>query len=223
MPNHTATSIEETPESLRIVMPVPRAGCVAVFLGVWLTGWLFGEVSAIGALFQMGSLLNPGALFLVVWLTGWTAGGAVAAGVLAMTLGGLEIVTFTDAEVDRRAEAFGRGLNWRFEMADVTNLRKTADTNGAKSFISFDYRGKTVRFGTGLNETEAERAVQAAWSRFPRLMPRVERVRRDEAAREAAEAAADQTSSGPSPSDPATAEPDASPPPAEPPTGVDWA
>lgn len=180
MATHTATSIEETPENLRIVMPVPRVGCVAVFLSVWLTGWLVGELSAVGALFTMDSLLNPAALFLIVWVTGWTAGGIMAGSALAMMLSGQEVVTFTPEEINRRAEAFGRGLNWRYVMSDVTNLRQTPDENGVKDFISFDYHGKTVRFGTGLNETEAERATEAVWARFPQLMPRVERVRREE-------------------------------------------
>ena len=56
---HTATSIEETPEALRIVMPVQRVGCVAVFLAAWLCGWFFGEVSAISALFRMDIAPEP--------------------------------------------------------------------------------------------------------------------------------------------------------------------
>ncbi len=178
-----ATTIEETPEALRVIMPAPRVGCVAVFLSVWMMGWLVGEVSALGALFRMGSLLNPASLFLVVWLLGWTAGGLVAASILVFMLDGAEVVTFSEAEIRRRAEAFGRGFDWVYPMAEAKNLRPTGDENGVKSFVSFDHNGKTIRFGTGLNETEAERVVEAVWSRFPQLMSRVERVRREEAAR----------------------------------------
>lgn len=179
MDKHSTPSIEETPGSLRIVMAVERVGCVAIFLGVWLVGWVAGEFSAISALLRFDSLLNPGALFLVVWLTGWTAGGVAAAAILAMVLDGREIVTITPEEIDRRAEAFGRGLNWKYSMADVTNLRPTQDSEGKKESISFDYHGKTIRFGTGLNETEAERVAESIWRRFPQLMPRVERIRRE--------------------------------------------
>ena len=186
MGTHAGTTIEDTAEELRIVMRAERAGCVAVFLGVWLMGWLFGEVSALQSLFRFETLLNPASLFLLVWLAGWTVGGVVAGGIFAMMLDGREIVTFTEQEIDRRAEAFGRGFNWRFAMPDVTNVRQTSSDGGVKDFVSFDYRGKTVRFGTGLNETEAERIVEAVWRRFPQLMPRVERIRRAEAAAEAA-------------------------------------
>lgn len=211
-------SIEESPDSLRIVMPVERAGCVSIFLAAWLIGWLFGEISALTTLFRMGSVLNPGSLFLLVWLTGWTVGGVVAAALLAMTLDGREVVSFNAQEVDRRAEAFGRGLNWKYAMAEVSNLRPTGDESGVKSFISFDHKSKTIRFGTGLNETEAERAVEAVWARFPQLMPRVERVRREEAAKAAAQtsgySAPETGDNGPGA---ATSEQPASP------SGVDWA
>jgi len=184
MATYTPTTIEDTPVSLRVVMPVPRVGCVAVFLTVWLMGWFAGEVSAIAGLLRVGSLLNPAAWFLVIWLLGWSVGGVFAGGMLAMMLGGREILTFTAEEVDRRAEAFGRGLNWRYPMSEVTNVRQTSDTNGVKDFISFDCQGKTIRFGTGLNETEAGRVCEAVWARYPQLMPRVERIRREEALRE---------------------------------------
>ena len=221
MATHTATSIEETPEALRIIMPVPRVGCVAVFLAVWLMGWLAGEVSALSALFRTGTLLNPASLFLVVWLVGWTAGGLVAGSVLAMLIDGREIVSFSADEIDRRAEAFGRGLNWRYPMAEVTNLRPTGDESGVKDFISFDHKGKTIRFGTGLNETEAERAVEAVWARFPQLMSRVERVRREEAARANGGAASYSASEAGEANVPAGAPPSRGP--SAPPGGVDWA
>lgn len=201
------TSIEENADSLRIMMPVERAGCVSLFLGVWLVGWLAGEVSAISALFRFESWLNFGVLFLLVWLVGWTAGGVVAAAFFVMTLDGREIVTFTAEEIDRRAEAFGRGLNWKYAMSDVTNLRPTGGDDGVKSFISFDHKGKTIRFGTNLNETEAERAVEAVWARYPALMPRVERVRRGEAARGVAAEAAGYSGAEPEESDAAAASP----------------
>ena len=68
-------------------------------------------------------------------------------------------------------------------MDTVTNLRQTGDSEGVKSFISFDASGKTVRFGTGLNETEAEKAVDAVWAQYPRLIPKADRERQAETER----------------------------------------
>jgi hypothetical protein len=215
----TTTSIEQTPAGLRIVMPVPRVIFAMIFLGVWLTGWAAGELSAIWALTRLDTLLNPASLFLLVWLTGWTCGGAFAIVSLSMMLDGREIVTFSPVRVVRRVEAFRWGLDWPYAMDSVTNLRQTGDSSGVKSFISFDASGKTVRFGTGLNETTAEQIAEAVWAQYPQLMPRVERVRRAE----------EQRASSPEPT-PADAEAPEAPTPApapasdtEPAAGVDWA
>jgi hypothetical protein len=144
----------------------------------------------------------------------------------AMMLAGTEIVTFTDVDVTRRAEVLGKGLTWRYPMADVTNVRTTADTNGVKDFISLDCQGKTVRFGTGLNETEAERATEAIWKRFPQLMPRVERIRRAEGvggAGGAGTGGSEGDEAGAQSAAPKQQEIPPSPiPPPKPPTGIDW-
>ena len=161
MAKRTPTTIEHTPSGLRIVMPVPRIGFVIVFLSIWLMGWAAGEVSALRALLESGTRFNPTGLFLLVWLVGWTLGGAAAAFVLAMMLDGREIVTFALGSVVRRIEAFRWGWETTYAMDTVTNLRQTGDSEGVKSFISFDASGKTVRFGTGLKKTERERQGEA--------------------------------------------------------------
>ncbi|NTU71494.1 MAG: hypothetical protein HGB10_06710 [Coriobacteriia bacterium] len=186
MTTYTETVIEQTPERIRIVMPTQKAGCVAAFMSVWLVGWLAGETFALVGLVRELRSLSVGSIFLVVWLIGWTLGGAFAITVLAMSLGGREIVTFSASEARRRVEAFRIGLDWRYPMADVTNVRPTASSGDKKEFISFDHKGKTIRFGTGLSEENATAAVEAVWERFPALMPRVERVRREEAAADSA-------------------------------------
>ena len=58
--------------------------------------------------------------------------------------------------------------------------------NGILNFVAFDAAGKRVRFGTGLTESEAERCVEAIWGRYPQLLPRAERLRREEIARNSA-------------------------------------
>ncbi len=96
-PGATA-KVEETPDGTRITLRPRGAGrwLVVGFLGLWLTGWAFGEVFAIGALLAIagaaldlplfagvGSIPAGGfgigaAIFLLVWLTFWTIGGAAA-------------------------------------------------------------------------------------------------------------------------------------------------
>jgi hypothetical protein len=187
--SHTQTLIEETPSGLRVLMPVPRMGCVIAFLGVWLFGWAAGEISALRALLGLlvereGGLTGfGGALFLLIWLVGWTAGGAVAGFIFLMMLDGREILTVDDTIIRRRAEAFRWGLSWRYPLEKCSNLRPTGNGGDVKNFISFDYTGpkseKTVRLGSGLTETAAEEVAEKIWARFPSLMPDQERRRRE--------------------------------------------
>jgi hypothetical protein len=186
---HTTPTIEETADGLRITMPVPRMGCVSVFLGVWLVAWVVGEVSAVGALFSLGAPLGPGSAFLMIWLAGWTAGGVTAAAGLMMSLGGREIVTVGGGVIRRRAEAFGLGLSWRYQLERCSNFRPTGGSSDEKTFISFDYaeaKGEhSVRFGSGLTEASTEEIAERVWTAFPELMPDHERRIREHQAAEA--------------------------------------
>lgn len=174
--SHTRTVTEFGPDSVRVVMPVPRIGCVIAFIGLWMIGWVAGEVSALRALFFGGMGFNVATLFLLVWLVGWTAGGLVFGSIFLLMLDGREIVTVGDGIVRRRVEVFRVGLSWRYPLEQVTNWRLTGDEDGVKSFITFDYDGpkgsKSVRFGTGLTEPRAEEICTEVWSRFATLRPR---------------------------------------------------
>jgi hypothetical protein len=187
---HTVTSIEATPDGLRITMPVPSMGCVSVFLGAWLVAWAVGEFAAITAVVAMGTSFAPGSAFLLLWLAGWTVAGVAAAGSLAMSIGGREIVTIGARVIRRRAEAFGLGLSWRYPLERCANFRPTAGADGDRTFITFDYASKKgehpVRFGSGLTEASCEEIADRVWVAFPALMPDHERRIREHTASETA-------------------------------------
>ncbi|HEX7512218.1 MAG TPA: hypothetical protein VF464_02505, partial [Candidatus Methylomirabilis sp.] len=83
--------IEGGPEGLEIIIPAGRNLFAVVFLGVWLVGWLVGEVTAIAGLAGITSAGNVAAdLFLLVWLTFWTIGGCFAAYTWLWMLAGKE-------------------------------------------------------------------------------------------------------------------------------------
>lgn len=179
---HTKTLIEDSPTGLRVIMPVPRVGCVMVFIGAWMLGWVAGELSALNALFNQGAFFSAGTVFLLVWLAGWTVGGVLFGSILLLMVDGREILSFEPGLVRRRVEFFRWGLSWRYPLESVTNLRPTGDESGVKSFVSFDYAGpkgdKTIRVGSGLTETTAEKVAERVWAAHPQLMPRAERARR---------------------------------------------
>jgi hypothetical protein len=187
----TPTTVERTPDGVRIVMPVPRIKFVIAFLGLWLVGWAAGEISVLHTLTRLPSLISPMTLFYLVWLVGWTIGGVAAALLLAIVLDGKETVTFTPERIVRRIEAYGRGLDFPYSMEAAGHLRVMYDSNDEGNLIGFDWKDKTVRFGTGLNETNAEKAVDAVWEVFPQLMSRVERERHDEEEADSATDASD--------------------------------
>ncbi len=188
---HTTPTIEPTPDGLRITMPVPRVGCVAAFMTLWLAGWAVGEVSALRALFSMGTSFAPGSAFLLIWLAGWTLGGVFAAGVLLLMIDGREVVTVGGEIIRRRFEALGLGLSWRYPLERSANFRPTGESDGTNSFISFDYTAakgeQPVRFGSGLTEARAEEIAERVWASFPALMPDHERRIREHLAAESAQ------------------------------------
>jgi hypothetical protein len=154
-------TIERTPDALVVTMPVPRVGCTMAFLGVWLTGWAFGEVAAIGALVQLLETPSAGLAFIIVWLLAWTVAGASAAASLAVMLNGLEIVTLAPDGLRRRIEAFGVGRTRTYEPTRVEDLRAVSASRGGGGFVAFDYGSRTVRFGSGLTAEDADRIVAA--------------------------------------------------------------
>ncbi len=71
-------------EGLQIIIPPVRSRFMRLFLGLWLVGWAFGELGAVGALIGMGLGFAPHfpnnlpVFFLVFWLVAWTVGGIFA-------------------------------------------------------------------------------------------------------------------------------------------------
>jgi hypothetical protein len=154
-PPSSSVTVERTPEGLVVTMPVPRSGCSIGFLSVWLLGWMAGEYAAVSTLMERFRGLDSGMAFLLFWLVFWTAGGAAAATALATMLAGREIVTLAPSGLHRRIEAFGVGFTSTFDPTMVEDLR------GGGAFFGFEYAGKTVRWGSGLTEGDAQGIVAA--------------------------------------------------------------
>lgn len=65
------------PESLEIVIQARCHLLALLFLGVWLVGWLMGEMTALAPLFSRRPAGPEG--FFVIWLVIWTLAGGFAA------------------------------------------------------------------------------------------------------------------------------------------------
>lgn len=152
-------------------MRAPRAVGLRVFLGLWFAGWTFGGIEALRSLVTADSLVNPVSLFLLLWLAGWLAGELFVGALLAFLIDGREVLVLAGGELQLRVEAFGRAWTRRFPQDEAGNLRPARADDGSRTFLAFDCEGKTVRFGTDLNETDTLRVAQAVWDRVPSLSP----------------------------------------------------
>lgn len=153
--------VEEIPGGLRIPMRAERSGCLLTFLTAWLFMWSIGSFMVVRSLFAAGNLAET--LLLIVWLTAWAAFGMASAIALAFVLDGREIITIDGNDISRRAEIFGIGYTRHWSTATVSNFR------AEKAFLSFDVAGKSVRAGTNLTNSSAERIAGEVVRRFPGL------------------------------------------------------
>jgi hypothetical protein len=178
-------TISESPEGLLITIPAKKNWLVILFLGFWMTGWLFGEGSAIHELLRVhtssGAPMSANTqvgtnLFMMVWLVGWTAGGGFAALVWLWNLAGVERILLGPSTLATKREILGIGPLNKYELQSVSDLRISASpynfNNRMAPFqmmnsgtIAFDYGAKAFRFGMGLDEAEAQQIIEQLKSR----------------------------------------------------------
>jgi hypothetical protein len=150
----------------------------AVFLSVWLVGWIVGEVFAItmlGAIFRSvaGAFSEHlpawsadfvtsggaafGLLFLLFWLTLWTIGGIAALTHLMQSLVGEDVISLTDSgfQVVHRAGPFRR--RYAFDRSAIRRLRMRSHD---KAVVADTAQGTRVITTFGL---PAERDEVAEW------------------------------------------------------------
>ncbi|CUS36940.1 conserved hypothetical protein [Candidatus Nitrospira nitrosa] len=177
-PSDSRITIADTAEGLRIVMPCRRSWFVICFLTFWLWGWVVAEVMVANQL-MMGDGPPEGELFMLAWLGVWTVGGVVAIYAWLWQLMGKEILTVRGQTFNIRRDIGGFGFDREYNLVQVRDLRigsvGPSRLDLSSSFqlwgvgggvISFDYGGRTARFGASLDEAEAKLVVTAIKQRF---------------------------------------------------------
>lgn len=170
--------ITETSDYLRLVIPYSRSWFVIGFLGFWLCAWAVAEV-LIPLRFLEGEAPPGGWLLMVVWFVVWTVAGVLAVYAWLWQVMGKEIVTVREGRLTFRRDVGGFGLDKVYDLSEVRELRAEPVAFDPMDFstalqlwgigggaITFDYEGKTRRFGIGLDETEARQAVAAIKKRW---------------------------------------------------------
>ncbi len=171
------STITGGPEGLEIVIPARRHLLALLFLGVWLVGWLVGEMTVIAHVFS-GRATGPEAI-LLLWLIFWTSGGVLAASVWLWMLVGKERVLVGASTLRVKRDMLGLGWTRVYELCKIRNLRVAPQPIGPRDMgvalrvsglaggvIAFEYEGKTIRFGAGLDEAEAHMIVGRMKQRY---------------------------------------------------------
>jgi hypothetical protein len=192
-------SIENLGMSTLVSIPARKNWITLIFLGVWLTGWLCGELFALSVLFSsVGSFLfrifDIGAVdffdfddgfgsafagsFILVWLTMWTVAGYGAARTFLWQLAGKEVVEVSRTAIKLSRPIFGLGRVKEYHVAEIADLRllNAGERSGKKGLagpnqLAFDYEFDTVEFGGGLTVGEAEAVLEEITRRYRQYAP----------------------------------------------------
>ena len=174
------SSSRQTPEGLEISIPAKRNIFLMLFLGAWLVGWCFGEMSAAREL--LSGKAGATDLFLAAWLVAWTLGGGFALYAWLWMFKGREVVILRPNALVSKRDLWGLGRSKEYDLQHTKNLRVAPlswnphDWSAGMQFwgigggpIAFDYGSRTVRIGSGVDESEAREIVNELRSRhaFP--------------------------------------------------------
>jgi hypothetical protein len=174
-------------DAFKITIPSQKQWFQILFIGFWLVGWAFGEVTAAGNLLSGMGFGGP-SLFMIAWLGAWTIGGGYALYVLLWQLTGSEIVQVSNSGITTSRSILGFGFFPKEYSAEyIKALRVSASmspndifgwsqasrfygTGGG--FLAFDYGAKTVNFGVGIDEAEAKQILSEIQQRYPQYRSR---------------------------------------------------
>ena len=138
---------------------------VALVLAAWLVPWYFSERWVLQALLDG----KESGARLILWLVGWTVAGIWTVIVWLWLFVGREILRLTPRTLSLRSEVLGIGVTREYSIEHVRNLRavKVGDYSTwgwsvvprGDDGLAFDYRARTVHFGTWLDEREASQII----------------------------------------------------------------
>ncbi|WP_101759228.1 hypothetical protein [Oceanicoccus sp. KOV_DT_Chl] len=170
--------VSNTHNGLRIEIPAKKNWFLILFLGFWLVGWLFGEISVLTILLMPKEGEAP-TLFLIAWLGGWTVGGAFAIYAWAWNVFGKEVVEVNFHELALKKVVGNIKRSKEFDLAHVKDIRVQPSqhsmwsSRGGMEFwgisggtIAFDYGHSTHKFAVNLDEAEAKYLIEKIEARL---------------------------------------------------------
>jgi hypothetical protein len=162
-PPPTRSKVIEEGPTLQIRIPLRRLLMFILFLPVWLAGWTYGG-------WHIGrGLLHQFDWFNFFWMGGWAFGECWAIFWFLRTATGWDLVNASSDCLALKKTALGLGVTRNYRPSDIRNLRFQPaiqkNRGSSPSAIAFDFGPKTVTFGAGLDEAEANQLISLIKSR----------------------------------------------------------
>jgi hypothetical protein len=168
--------IEPDGTGLRITIPAKPQLFGTAFLGLWMIGWAFGEISVGYQLFYgspESQFPAPGSFAMLGWLAFWTLGGGWCLATLLWNVAGKEIIELNQTTLRRIKQIPIFRRSKEYKVASIANLRLTPvipsswydDRESLPSItfsdcaITFDYGRSTYRLGSDLDEADARYVI----------------------------------------------------------------
>jgi len=163
------SSFNDVSSGFVVTIPSKKNIFLVLFLSAWLVGWCAGFFGA-GSQLLNGHMKDAGGTaFLATWLVGWTVGGGFAFFIWFWMIFGKEIITLKSDALCIKKDIKGFGKEHEYDLSHLKNLRVMSggfnpfDFSSAMRFwgyggglIAFDYGAKTFRFGSSIDEAEAD-------------------------------------------------------------------
>jgi hypothetical protein len=172
-PDKARAILTETSKGLVIEIPSKKNIFLILFVAAWLVAWAVGEVMVPSNMFHGD---NPWSVLLFVgaWLVAWTVGGCFVIYIWLWNVAGKEKIVASDMGLSIKRELFGFGREKEYEISSISNLRVSPQpynpfnfSSGLQAYgigggiIAFDYGARTYRFGSSLDEAEANQIISS--------------------------------------------------------------
>ncbi len=170
---------------MRITILTPRPWIRIFLSALLLAPWIILEVDMVpGWLLWAGTLLSEVSIWnimVLLWGVLFTAGGILLLYHFLRLLFGREIIDVGDRSISRQVQLFSPGKTRTYTRDQIGNMKLSSIQypeyrswprsniwwDKGDGPIVFDYRSKTVRMGTYLDEAEAMEIMRAIVKRYP--------------------------------------------------------
>ena len=179
-PPKMRSKIENDFDRITISIPGKKNIFIILFFSFWMFAFLKVEVLFLGKLVNGEEPIFVNLMISVFW----TVGGIFAVSIFLWMIIGEEKITISNqfVSIERNFVSLIKPKrymaenvkNFRVSLEDVTYLKQFGNigklNRGKKGLIAFDYWNKTIKFGTSIDEAEANIILASIKSRFRHLV-----------------------------------------------------